>query len=68
MELVIHTFREKFLGDGLSLLSGIAFASHIVAITKLGIRKDPYVLTIFQFISAAGLAWITTAIFEETQL
>lgn len=52
-------------GDGLALLSGFLFASHIVAVTKFGIGKDPFVLTIMQFLVAGILSWITTFLFEN---
>ena len=52
-------------GDGLALLSGFLFASHIVSVTKLGLGKDPFVLTIMQFLVAGVLSWITTFAFEN---
>ncbi|WP_314557721.1 DMT family transporter [uncultured Parvimonas sp.] len=52
-------------GDALALLSGLLFASHIVMVTKLGVGKDPFVLTIMQFLVAGILSWITTFAFEN---
>ena len=52
-------------GDALALLSGLLFASHIVMVTKLGVGKDPFVLTIMQFLVAGVLSWITTFAFEN---
>lgn len=52
-------------GDGLALLSGFLFASHIVAVGKLGRGKDPILITILQFGVAAILAWLTTGLFED---
>lgn len=52
-------------GDGLALLSGILFASHIVSVVKFGDGKDPFILTIMQFATAAVLSWITSFLFEN---
>lgn len=57
--------REKILGDGLALLSGVLFASHIVAVTKFSKGKDPIVMTILQFFMAAILSLITTFALEK---
>ena len=53
------------LGDGLALLSGFLFASHIIAVKAFTKGKDPIQMTIFQFTSAAVLAAIVTLIFED---
>lgn len=52
-------------GDLLALLSGFLFASHIVSVTKFGNRKDPFVLTIMQFVTAGLLSWIVSFLFEN---
>lgn len=57
--------REAILGDGLALLSGLLFASHIVAVTKYSKGKDPILMTIMQFASAGVLSWVATLIFED---
>lgn len=62
---IFKASKEALLGDGLALLSGILFASHIVAVERFGGNKDPFVLTIMQFVVAAVLSWITTLIFED---
>lgn len=62
---IFKSSTEAIIGDGLALLSGILFASHIVAVTKFGVMKDPFVLTIMQFTVSAILSWITTLIFED---
>lgn len=62
----------EWLGDGLALLSGILFASHIVAVGILGNGRDPIVMTVLQFVAAAILSWglsfslelPTTVVFE----
>ncbi len=45
-------------GDALTLASGVMYACHIVAIAKLSGSRDPILLTILQFGTAAILAWI----------
>ncbi len=62
--LLPTTYRE-LMGDGLALLSGLLFASHIVSVAKLSRGNDPVLMTILQFISAGILAWITSFIFED---
>lgn len=54
-----------WLGDLLALLSGLLFASHIVSVSLLAKDRDPIIMTIIQFISAAILSWIVTLIFED---
>lgn len=46
------------MGDALTLLSGIFYACHVVAIAKLGRGKDPVVFTILQFATAAVCSWV----------
>ena len=45
-------------GDALTLMSGVFFAAHIVAIAKLQGGQDPFILTLFSFISTTAFAWI----------
>ncbi|MGF7107722.1 DMT family transporter [Treponema pedis] len=52
-------------GDFYALLSGLLFASHIVAVTRFSKRKEPVLMTIIQFGAAAVFSWITTFIFED---
>lgn len=54
-----------WLGDLLALLSGLLFASHIIAVSALAKGRDPIVMTILQFIMAAVLSWITTIVIED---
>ncbi len=56
---------KAFLGDGLALLSGFLFASHIVSVSILGKDRDTFTLTISQFIVASILSWITSFLFES---
>lgn len=56
---------EAIMGDGFALLSGVLFAAHIVAVTKLSKGKDPILMTILQFVMAAVLSIIVTLIFED---
>lgn len=48
------------LGDLLTLLCAVFYASHIVAVEKLSPGKDIYLITIFQFAFAALYSWIGT--------
>lgn len=57
--------KEMLLGDGLALLSGFLFAAHIVAISLLSEGKDPILMTIFQFTSAAIIAALVTFTMED---
>ena len=52
-------------GDGLTLVSAVFYASHIVAVAKVSAGKDIYLLTVFQFAFAGLYAWIGGA-FTET--
>ena len=54
-----------WLGDLLALLSGLLFASHIIAVSALARDRDPIVMTILQFIMAAVLSWITKIVVED---
>lgn len=45
-------------GDILTLVGGVFFACHIVAITKCGKDRDPIVMTIVQFGVSAILSWV----------
>lgn len=53
------------LGDLFTLVGGVAFAFHIVAVTKFGRDKDPILLTILQFGYAALISWIIALTFED---
>ncbi len=52
-------------GDGLTLVSAVFYAAHIVAVAKVSTGKDIYLLTIFQFAFAALYSWIFGIIFQE---
>lgn len=56
--------KNTLIGDSLALLSGVLFASHIVAVEKYGAGHDPIIMTILQFITAALLSLVTTLTFE----
>ena len=59
------------LGDLLTLLCAVFYASHIVAVEKLSPGKDIYLITVFQFAFAALYAWIgsvTTEVFPTQAL
>ena len=53
------------LGDLLTLLCAVFYASHIVAVEKLSPGKDIYLITIFQFAFAALYSWVFTLTTEE---
>lgn len=52
------------LGDGLTLVSAVFYASHIVAVAKVSPGKDIYLLTVFQFAFSGLYAWIGGAVTE----
>ncbi|MGL4547645.1 DMT family transporter [Eubacterium aggregans] len=45
-------------GDSFSLLSGLFYALHIVAVAKLGVGRDMTLITILQFGYAVLFCWI----------
>jgi drug/metabolite transporter (DMT)-like permease len=45
-------------GDAFTLLGGLIYAAHIVAVAKLGRGKDPIIITIIQFGFASIFSWI----------
>ena len=52
-------------GDFYALLSGLLFAAHIVSVAKFGKGKDPILITITQFATAALISIFVTFIFED---
>lgn len=48
-------------GDGLTLLGGLVYACHIVAVSYFSREKDVFLLTVLQFFYVAVWAWIFTA-------
>ncbi|MBQ4618173.1 MAG: DMT family transporter [Clostridia bacterium] len=53
------------LGDGLTLVGGVFFAAHMVAIAKLSRGRDALLITLFQFVGTAVCAWVGALLFEE---
>ena len=53
------------IGDTLTLIGGVLFAVHMVAVAKFSKDKDPILLTILQFGFAAIISWIVALIFED---
>lgn len=49
-------------GDGLTLLGGLVYACHIVAVSYFSREKDVFLLTVLQFFYVAVWAWIFTAV------
>lgn len=52
-------------GEWLTLLSGVFYAMHIIALSRFGESDDPIVLTIMQFVTTAVLSWGCTLLFEQ---
>lgn len=52
------------IGDALSLVSAVFFASHIVSIACFAKANDPIVLTIVQFGTVVVLSFLSSIIFE----
>jgi drug/metabolite transporter (DMT)-like permease len=53
------------MGDSLTLVGGVLYAAHIVAVAKITKKKDPVLVTIVQFGYTAIFAWI--AVFSTKQ-
>ncbi len=53
------------MGDALTMVSGIFYALHMVAVAKFTGDQDVILLTILQFAYAALYSWIIGMIFEE---
>ena len=51
-------------GEWLTLLSGLLYALHIMALSRYGESDDPIALTVAQFIVTAALAWVFTLLVE----
>ena len=52
-------------GEWLTLLSGLLYALHIMALNRFGAQDDPIALTIVQFAAVAVLAWLCTLTVER---
>ncbi len=52
-------------GEALTLLSGVFYALHIMALSRFGESDEPVALTIVQFGAAAALAWGCTLLTER---
>ena len=52
-------------GEGLTLLSGLFYALHIMALSHFGSKDDPIALTIVQFAVVAALSWVCTLLTEQ---
>ncbi|MBQ1531796.1 MAG: DMT family transporter [Solobacterium sp.] len=55
-------------GDGLAVLSAFLFASHIASVSACGKGKDPVLITILQFLSAAFFSWTGAFLFESMDI
>lgn len=51
-------------GDGLTLLGGVVYAFHLVALGRFSQKDDPVMLTQMQFGAAAVCCWICSLTFE----
>lgn len=45
-------------GDGMTLLGGLLFACHIIAVSKFSQGRDIFLLTVIQFASTAACCWV----------
>lgn len=52
-------------GDALTLVCGLFYALHIVAVARFSPGRDIFLLTIIQFVGAAILSWIGGLLFEQ---
>lgn len=52
-------------GDGLTLLGGLFYALHIIALSHLTRRCDPIALTAVQFLTTAAMAWLLHLLTER---
>ena len=55
-------------GDALSLLSGVCYALHIIALSRLGEKGDVFALSIIQFGTTALLAWLLHLLTEPADV
>ena len=62
--VTLTQFTIRF-GDALTLVGGFFYAAHMVAIARFSKGKDPVLLTIIQFATAAVLSWIVGLNFES---
>ena len=53
------------IGEALTLVSGLFFALHIMALSHFGGKDDPVALTIVQFAVVAALSWAGTLLTER---
>lgn len=56
------------IGDGLTLIGGIFYALHIIAMTNFSDGRDPIVLTVIQFATSGILALILSLCTEMPQI
>lgn len=52
-------------GDALTLLGGVVYAAHMVAVSRYGSREDPVLLTTIQFGTAALCSWALSLLTES---
>ncbi len=53
------------IGEGLTLIGGIFFSFHMVAIVRFGRGQDPLFVTLFQFVGVALCATVGALVFEH---
>ena len=51
-------------GDGLTLVGGVFYALHLVAVSRFGEEDDPVLLTTVQFGASAVCCWACSLLFE----
>lgn len=52
------------VGDAWTLLGGVFFSAHMVAVSRFGEKEDPVALTVCQFAVAAACSWLTSLAVE----
>ena len=52
------------LGDGLTVLSGVCFAAHMILIDRVTKRHDPFFLTVVQTGTMAVLSWCLAPVLD----
>lgn len=53
------------LGEGLTIVGGIFFSLHMVAIAKLGRGHDVLLITMLQFAGVSACSWVGALVFEQ---
>lgn len=63
---IAYTPQQFVIGDTLSIASGLVYACHIVSVSKYTKDHDMIQLTVFPFIFAAMMSWLSSWFLEDT--